>query len=80
MPLITLLVCAIAYPRLRAGLRAAIAIPLGLLAIVAGLGEAGYYSLTVGTSGDDYTGLLALAAGLVLRRPRRRDALEDETN
>ncbi len=66
VPVITLLFCAIAYPRLRAGLRAAIAIPLGLLAIVAGLGEAGYYSLTVGTSGDDYTGLLALGAGLVL--------------
>ena len=33
------------YPRLRAGLRAAIAIPLGLLGIVAGMGEAGYYSL-----------------------------------
>ncbi len=81
VPLATLLGFAVAYPRLRAGVRAVIAIPLGLLAIVAGVGEAGYYSLNVGPSGDDYTGLLALAAGLllvglgatVLWRTRRRD-------
>src|SRR3954471_6159958 len=66
VPLAVLLALAAVYPRLRAGLRAAIAIPLGLLAIAAGAGEAGYYSVTVGPSGDDYTGLLALAAGLLL--------------
>ena len=66
VPLSALLVCAIAYSSLRAGLRAAIAIPLGLFGIVAGLGEAVYYSLTAGTSGDDYTGLLALAGRLLL--------------
>ena len=45
------------------------------------MGEAGYYSLRVGPSGDDYTGLLALAAGILLLglgvatlwRSRRRD-------
>ncbi len=31
-----------------------------------GAGEAVYYSLAVGPSGDDYTGFLALAAGLLL--------------
>ena len=66
VPLIALLAIAAAYPRLRAGLRAAIVIVLGLLGIVAGVGEAGYYSLQVGPSGDDYTGLLALAGGLLL--------------
>ncbi len=66
VPLAALATFATAYPRLRAGLRAAIAIPLGLLGIVAGVGEAGYYSLQVGPSGDDYTGFLALAAGLLL--------------
>ena len=45
VPLAALLAFASAYPRLRAGLRAAIAIPLGVLAIVAGVGEAGYYTL-----------------------------------
>jgi hypothetical protein len=33
---------------------------------VFGIAEAGYYTLRVGPSGDDYTGLLAVAAGLVL--------------
>ena len=66
VPLATLLTVAVAYPHLRAGLRAAITIPLGVLGIVAGAGEAGYYSLHRGPSGDDYTGLLALAAGLLL--------------
>ncbi len=66
VPLAALLAFAGAYPRLRAGLRAAIAIPLGVLAIVAGVGEAGYYTLQVGPSGDDYTGLLTIPAGLML--------------
>ena len=66
VPLAVLLAFATTYPRLRAGLRAAIAIPLGLLGIVASLGEAGYYSLQSGPSGDDYTGLLVPAAGLLL--------------
>jgi dienelactone hydrolase len=66
VPLAALLAFATAYPRLRAGVRAAIAIPLGLLGIVAGAGEAGYYSLHGGPSGDDYTGLLTIPAGLLL--------------
>ncbi len=66
VPLVALLGLATIYSRLRAGARAAIAIPLGLLGIVGGVGEAGYYSLEAGPSGDDYTGLLALAAGLML--------------
>jgi hypothetical protein len=66
VPLAALLAFATAYPRLPAGLRAAITVPLGLLGIVAGAGEAGYYSLQVGPSGDDYTGLLTIPAGLLL--------------
>src|SRR5438046_8809306 len=65
VPLAALLAFATAYPRLRTGLRAAIAIPLGLLGIAAGVGEAGYYSLQAGPSGDDYTGLLTSPAGLL---------------
>src|SRR5207237_890145 len=45
VPLAALLAFATAYPRLRAGMRATIAIPLGLLGITAGVSEAGYYSL-----------------------------------
>src|SRR2546430_6002013 len=66
IPLAVLVSFATLYPRVRAGLRVLIAIPLGLLGIVAGVGEAGYYSVETGPSGDDYTGLLALAAGVLL--------------
>ncbi len=65
-PLAVLLVVATAYRRLRAGLRAVIAIIVGVLGAAAGAGEAGYYGLRVGLSGDDFSGVLALAGGLVL--------------
>jgi MYXO-CTERM domain-containing protein len=81
VPLAVLVGCAAVYSHLRPGLRAALAIALGLLGVVVGLGEAGYYSLHGGPSGDDYTGLLAIPAGLALVvvgaatlwRTRRRD-------
>jgi uncharacterized protein len=55
-----------AYPRLRAGARATLALGVGLFVIVMGVGEAGYYTLESGLSGDDYTGLLAIPAGVLL--------------
>jgi uncharacterized protein len=55
-----------AYPRLRAGARATLAIYAGLFTAVMGIGEAGYYTRENGPSGDDYTGLLAIPAGLLL--------------
>lgn len=72
---------AAAYPHLRAGLRASLALALGLLGIVIGGSEAGYYTLHDQPSGDDYTGFLAVLAGLVvvavgavtLWRSRKRD-------
>lgn len=77
------IVCAVAaaYPRLRAGARGALALVFGVLGIVIGGIEAAYYGPKVGLSGDDYTGLLALAGGVVLLgvgavtlwRSRRRD-------
>jgi hypothetical protein len=54
------------YPRLRPGARGALAVVFGLLALIMGTAEAGYYTLKVGPSGDDYTGLLAIAAGFLL--------------
>ena len=47
-------------------MRATLALVVGLFAVVAGAGEAGYYALKVGPSGDDYTGLLMLLAGITL--------------
>lgn len=55
-----------AYPRLRPGARATLAIWVGLFMAVMGLGEAGYYTRENGPSGDDYTGLLVIPAGLLL--------------
>jgi len=66
VPVAILIGAAVAYPRLRPGLRAALATVLGLFGIVAGGVEAIYYGPDEGLSGDDFTGLLAAAAGLVL--------------
>jgi fermentation-respiration switch protein FrsA (DUF1100 family) len=65
VPLAVLALAVGAYPRLRAGWRAILALALGVF----GLGtasEAWYYTREVGASGDDDTGLLAIPAGLTL--------------
>ena len=54
------------YPRLRPGLRGTLAIVTGIFVVVMGIGEAGYYTRENGPSGDDFTGLLAILAGLLL--------------
>jgi MYXO-CTERM domain-containing protein len=66
VPLGAVIASAAAYASLRAGLRATLALALGVLAIVGGAGEAGYYAREVGLSGDDYTGLLMIPAGVAL--------------
>jgi uncharacterized protein len=66
VPLGVLVFLAAAYLRVRAGVRATMALALGLLGLVAGAVEGGYPAVTADVSGDDYTGLLALLAGLVL--------------
>jgi fermentation-respiration switch protein FrsA (DUF1100 family) len=80
VPLAVMGLAAWAYPRLRPGLRATIALALGLFGAVAGV-EAIYYTTKGGPSGDDFTGLLAIVAGValvilgvvILWRTRRRD-------
>ena len=54
-----------AYPRLRAGARAALALLFGFFGVVAGI-EAVYYTFAARPSGDDFTGFLSLLAGFVL--------------
>jgi uncharacterized protein len=66
VPLAVLVLMAAVYRRLRAGFRAVIALTAGFLALIGGAGEAGYYTLKVGASGDDYSGLLMIPAGLLL--------------
>lgn len=58
--------CAWAYPRLRAGARATLALGVGVFMIVMGASEAGYYMRENGLSGDDYTGILLIPAGALL--------------
>lgn len=78
--LVPLLAAIVFYPRLRAGARATVALLGGYLGVLAGT-EAVYYTMEVGPSGDDFTGLLSIPAGLVLIglgivilwRSRRRD-------
>jgi uncharacterized protein len=65
VPLAVLGLAAVAYPRLRGGGRAAIALVVGFFGIVFGV-EAVYYSTKVGPSGDDFTGLLSTLAGIAL--------------
>jgi dienelactone hydrolase len=80
VPLAVLALAGWAYPRLRGGRRGALALALGVLGLAATV-EAVHYTRTLGASGDDYTGLLALPAGLLLLglgvttlwRTRRRD-------
>jgi len=47
-------------------LHVATAVAIGAFGIAVGASEAVYYSLKVGPSGDDYTGFVALGAGVVL--------------
>jgi fermentation-respiration switch protein FrsA (DUF1100 family) len=65
VPVALLIGAGIFYPRLRAGARAAIALIAGFFGVLAGT-EAVHYTREVGPSGDDYTGLVSIPAGLVL--------------
>jgi uncharacterized protein len=65
VPLALLAVSGVFYPRLRAGARATIAFLAGFFGVLAGT-EAVHYTREVGASGDDYTGLLSIPAGLLL--------------
>jgi hypothetical protein len=65
VPLAVLALAAWGYPRLRGGRRGALALVFGVFGIAAGI-EAVHYTSKVGASGDDFTGLLAIPAGLLL--------------
>jgi dienelactone hydrolase len=65
IPLGLLVLAGIVYPRLRAGARATIALLAGFFGVLSGT-EAVHYTRALGASGDDYTGLLSIPAGLLL--------------
>jgi hypothetical protein len=66
----------LAYPRLRGGGRAATALVVGFFGIAFGV-EGANYTMHVGPSGDNFTGLLSMLAGIGAARPRARDAVAD---
>ena len=66
VPVLVLAALAVAWPRLRAGWQAFVAIPLGAVLVVAGTTGAGYHAVSAGPSGSDLTGLATIPAGLVL--------------
>jgi uncharacterized protein len=80
VPLAVLIVVGALYGRLRAGARATTTLLVGFLGVLGGT-EAVHYTRAVGPSGDDYTGLLSILAGIMLLglgsvklwRSRRRD-------
>ena len=65
VPLALLGLAAWAHPRLRGSRRSALALTFGVLGIAGGI-EGYYYAREVGASGDDFTGLLSFAAGVLL--------------
>jgi hypothetical protein len=65
LPLAVLALAAWSYPRWRPGVRAIVAISLGAFGVGAGA-EGLHYTREVGASGDDFTGLLCIPAGLLL--------------
>jgi pimeloyl-ACP methyl ester carboxylesterase len=65
VPLGFLALVALVYPRLRPGARAYVSMTLGVLAVIVGVPGA-YHVTKRAASGDDFTGLLSLVAGVVL--------------
>jgi uncharacterized protein len=65
VPLALLVAAGAFYGRVRAGARAVIALLAGFFGVLVGT-EAIHYTRSVGPSGDDFTGLLSIPAGLVL--------------
>ena len=61
VPLALLALAAWAYPLLRPGFRGTLALAMALPALLSGV-EAIHYGRSTGLSGDDFTGLLAMAA------------------
>jgi hypothetical protein len=66
VPVAVAVVLAVAYPRLRAGLRGALALTCAPFALTAGVVDGVRQVALDGPRGDDVTALLALAAGAVL--------------
>ncbi len=65
VPVALLMGAAAAYRRARPGLRATLALLAGFFGVLSGT-EAAYYGFNGGLTGDDFTGIAAILAGLAL--------------
>ena len=65
IPVAALAAAAALLPRVRAGLRGALTLLIGFSGVMVG-SEAAYFTATGHASGDDWTGLLALLAGVAM--------------
>jgi uncharacterized protein len=65
-PVALLAALAAFYPKLRAGLRGSLAIPLGVFALGSGVVTSLWHARDEGASGVDYTGFLAILGGAAL--------------
>jgi dienelactone hydrolase len=65
VPVAALAAAAAVLPRVRAGLRGALTLLIGFSGVMVG-SEAAYFTATGHASGDDWTGLLALLAGVAM--------------
>jgi uncharacterized protein len=66
VPIALLALGAWLYPRVRAGAQATIALLAGWFGVLVGVEGVYYATNSVGASGDDFTGLLSIPAGLAL--------------
>jgi hypothetical protein len=66
VPIVSAAALAFLYPRLRAGLRAIVALVCGVLAVTAGVADGFRHGASRGVAGDDATVMLAGIAGLAL--------------
>ena len=66
VPIALLATLGVLYPRMRAGLRATLAIFVGLFALASGIATSVLHAFGEGASGDDYTGVLAAVGGATL--------------
>jgi hypothetical protein len=63
VPVVVALALAVAYPRLRPGMRGVIAVCCGVLALAAGVSDGFRAALLSGVSGDDLSAMLAGVSG-----------------
>jgi fermentation-respiration switch protein FrsA (DUF1100 family) len=66
LPAAILLAASLAWPIMATSVRALVSLLIGLLALTTGIATSGYHAYSDGPSGSDWSGLLAIAASIIL--------------